>query len=385
MFKLQVIRSLKRAMQPAVTNVNVKFDVKVPKVSTTYECPSKLPNIYAGEKMVAYGLADVPKDQKSINGTATLSGEIRGKRFKHTVPFSSQLHPTEHTGTYPAHRLAAKALVTDWQDAGKSKETITSLSIESSVISKYTAFIAVDEETAAPVEGALQTWDVRASPYYDHASLASSSFLFQKKAVKSRGRGGAVLGFGGASKGAKKKSKAYRSAPLAAAISTPKPEECLQMECEESESDDDDEEFSSTAHVMKRRSASAPRRMKQELPMPCPSVNFRVEHSERPADVLSSLIAAQQADGSWKLDSFLATILSKTMKKIEEACPVKLEKGGAMVWATVLVLTILETKCKGQQEEWELIAMKADKWLKKQVLPSGTDISILKSAAKTLM
>ena len=64
---------------------------------------------------------------------------------------------------YPVHRLAAKALIADWQDAGRSEEDVVSLSVESSVISSHTAFIAIDEENSKPVEGALQTWDIKSN------------------------------------------------------------------------------------------------------------------------------------------------------------------------------------------------------------------------------
>ena len=102
--------------------------------------------------------------------------------------------------------------------------------------------------------------------------------------------------------------------------------------------------------------------------------------------VLDSLIAAQQADGSWNLDPFLSAMLSKSLKEIEDACPVKVEGRALNVaWATVLVLAILVTRCKNQQEEWELIAIKAERWLKRQVLPEGVDINWLKSSAQTLI
>ena len=56
-----------------------------------------------------------------------------------------------------------KALISDWQKLGsKPAEDIVKLSMEASVVSSYTAFVAVDEENSEPVRGALQTWDIRA-------------------------------------------------------------------------------------------------------------------------------------------------------------------------------------------------------------------------------
>ena len=109
--------------------------------------------------------------------------------------------------------------------------------------------------------------------------------------------------------------------------------------------------------------------------------------AESPPDILSSLIEAQQADGSWLLSSTLSQILSKTTQEVELACPVALKESPVVgvVWATVLVLVILEKKCKSQRDEWELIAMKANKWLKKQTLPKGVELSKFHESAHSLL
>ena len=60
------------------------------------------------------------------------------------------------------HHLAAKDLIKDWESEQKEKKSIVDLSIESCVISSYTAFIAIDEESSEPVSGAMKTYDIRA-------------------------------------------------------------------------------------------------------------------------------------------------------------------------------------------------------------------------------
>ena len=76
--------------------------------------------------------------------------------------------------------------------------------------------------------------------------------------------------------------------------------------------------------------------------------------------------------------------MAKSQKAIQGACPVKSDELVAVVWATVLILTLLKKKYSSQEEEWELIAMKAESWLKKQVLPSGVSIQDFYSAAQVL-
>ena len=51
---MQVIRSLKRALQPAVTDVSVEF--KVPPEFEVLQSPKNLPPVFNGEKMVVYAI-----------------------------------------------------------------------------------------------------------------------------------------------------------------------------------------------------------------------------------------------------------------------------------------------------------------------------------------
>ena len=56
----------------------------------------------------------------------------------------------------------------------------------------------------------------------------------------------------------------------------------------------------------------------------------------------------------------------------------------AMVWATVFVLSLLRSKYSSQQEEWELVAMKAETWVKRQTLPPGVSLEDLYKAAEKI-
>ena len=70
------------------------------------------------------------------------------------------------------------------------------------------------------------------------------------------------------------------------------------------------------------------------------------------------------------------------MAAIKCDCPIECKGIVATLWATVLILTLLRKKYSSQQDEWELIAMKAKSWMKKQALPSGIivqDFTLLQS------
>lgn len=65
----------------------------------------------------------------------------------------------------------------------------------------------------------------------------------------------------------------------------------------------------------------------------------------------------------------------------EELAKLDLESSS---WATSVALAWLEHHCAGFFEEWELVAAKADFWLKCQSLPEGVDRPGLKAAARQL-
>ncbi|XP_042314499.1 von Willebrand factor A domain-containing protein 5B2 [Sceloporus undulatus] len=56
----------------------------------------------------------------------------------------------------------------------------------------------------------------------------------------------------------------------------------------------------------------------------------------------------------------------------------------SMSWATAVALAWLEHRSAGFFVEWELLAAKADAWLRVQQLPEGVDVSALKGAARQL-
>ncbi|XP_014795333.1 PREDICTED: von Willebrand factor A domain-containing protein 5B2 isoform X2 [Calidris pugnax] len=72
---------------------------------------------------------------------------------------------------------------------------------------------------------------------------------------------------------------------------------------------------------------------------------------------------------------------SETGVSLQDAGPEDLESTS---WATAVALAWLEHRCAGFFEEWELVAAKADAWLRAQQLPPGVDVGCLKGAARHL-
>ena len=343
-----------------MTDVVVEF--KVPGDYVVQQSPQNLPPVYSGEKMVVYGVLThkgSPKDQ-TITGKAILKGQILGKKMEHSVPFTFNPVVTSSPSLPTIHHLAAKSLIKDWQDQGKSKEEIVKLSIESSVISSHTAFIAVDEENSEPVAGAMKTWDIT-TPYYPRYPIGMARGGF-------RGGGG-----GGAKRFLVSRSSAAYSSPVAR-----KKEKKKAVAKKKS--------------AAPKKSASSSRSRQAVSDMDLSRVRSRSRSRSRspsPVDKsshgdLNSIITAQQANGSWSLNTALACMQDKSETEIKSTCPTECKDIVAAVWATVLILTLLRKKYSSQQDEWELIAMKAESWVKKQTLPSGVTIQDFYSAAEQL-
>ena len=153
----QVISSLKKALQPSVTDVKLTFSV--PPGVNVLQSPNKIPPVFNGDKLVMYGIL---KGGKAMTGTATLSGNILGRPMEHVIEFS--VTGGESSNDMPVvHQLAAKGLIRDWEGEGdKKKDDIIKMSTESGVVSSYTAYVAIDEEQDKPIAGALKTWDLTA-------------------------------------------------------------------------------------------------------------------------------------------------------------------------------------------------------------------------------
>ena len=373
-----MIRSLKRALQPAVTDVSLEF--KVDGKAEVLQSPRSLPPIFSGEKLVAYGVLKTKSDQ--ITGKATLKGKLLGSMISHSLPFASKPSSGEVSSVQTIHHLAAKALIKDWQREGKGKGEIVKLSTETSVISSHTAFIAIDEDNSKPIEGALKTWDVQT-----HYAM-SMSF-----GARRAPRGGRAAG---KMMPKRKKGSMAASGPppppmmmslsaagpppppmmmsLSAAGPPPPPSMPIQHEMLSSDAlESSDEEEGMVLNSSPMRKAA-----------PKPSKQKRISITT-PEVTLSSIIAAQQADGSWKMNQVLARFLGKTLQDVEAACPTDCKGMLATVWATLLILKLLQTKYVDEQDEWELVGLKAESWTKKQSLPGGVTLTEMQTAAKSLL
>ena len=179
-----------------MTDLEVSFDVT--SGFDALEAPDKLPTIFNGDKTVIYGIfrskaASDPLLKAGVSGTATMKGKVLGVSFEHTIPFEIPARSdSPDSDSFPmpiVHHLSAKSLIHDWEHKegwastapeSECKKEIIRVSIESSVVSAHTAYIAVDEDQDKPIEGAIQTWDLSAT-----MAASEGGWGYEGTAVKS--------------------------------------------------------------------------------------------------------------------------------------------------------------------------------------------------------
>lgn len=180
MHSLQVIRVLKKALQPALTRIEIKL---APQSLEFVQSPCVIPPIFKGERLVIYGFLK-NKSSCQRSATCTLQGQFLGELVQHQIDFSFDTAPSSGFELPIVHQLAAKRLLKDWED-GKGLASLSStqkktkaveLSIKSGVVCASTAFIAINEEEQKPIKGAIVVWDLQAS---EPASCLHTSYLPQ--------------------------------------------------------------------------------------------------------------------------------------------------------------------------------------------------------------
>ena len=96
----------------------------------------------------------------------------------------------------------------------------------------------------------------------------------------------------------------------------------------------------------------------------------------------SFIVSLQQANGSWLLNDQLAGVMSKSVEELKSCCPISSDDTMmANIWATLVVIELLKKKYPSMLDELELVIMKAEQWLSKQVLPSGINLTTMRESA----
>ncbi|KAK6467762.1 von Willebrand factor A domain-containing protein 5A-like [Huso huso] len=270
----KVMQSLRFALQPAVNNIVLNWDVPAGlEVVPVSETPKVL---FRGHRSILYAQLKGKFDESAV-GLASLQYSLGDEPHKTEISF--KLQSDKHTGL-TTHRLAARTLICSLEEGGsvegegedkeKVKERVVKISTEARVISTHTAFIAVNKDLNQAVQGPLihrNMWPQRRSL---RGQALSYSFMPQ-----------------------------------------------VEMLC-----DDQSDMFCGDVMYMD----SGFNAMSYDT----------APDAEVKEDPMLTLISLQKADGSWELNESLVSVFEK--KEQEAISKMPAEVSDKAVWATVLAL-----------------------------------------------
>ncbi|KAK5929143.1 hypothetical protein CgunFtcFv8_010402 [Champsocephalus gunnari] len=154
----KVMQSLRFALQPAVVDISVKWDL--PKEVSVSVLSPPITSLFQGQRSLIYAQL-TGQSPEAAEGSVTVKYSLAGHPSQNKLHFS--LKPAEDSGLM-VHRLAARTLIRSLEmeemerrgqpDEGVEKKVVE-LSVQSGVSSTFTAFIAVNKGNGETIQGPL--------------------------------------------------------------------------------------------------------------------------------------------------------------------------------------------------------------------------------------
>nr|XP_048273030.1 von Willebrand factor A domain-containing protein 5A-like isoform X2 [Myodes glareolus] len=153
----KALGSLKSALNSSVGDISLSW-ILPPGLSASMLSPEHAV-IFRGQRLIIYARLNGTMPQVESSGEVCLKYTLQGKSLENRVTFSLQPKANK---SFTIHRLAAKSLI-QRKDLGShetsegEKEDVVNISIQSGVLSSFTAFIAINKDLNQPVQGPLAT------------------------------------------------------------------------------------------------------------------------------------------------------------------------------------------------------------------------------------
>ncbi|XP_031719733.1 von Willebrand factor A domain-containing protein 5A-like [Anarrhichthys ocellatus] len=346
----KVIQSLLFALQPAVVDISVNWDL--PKeVSVTVLSPP-ITTLFQGHRSLVYAQL-TGQFSEAAAACVTVKYSMAGHPFQNQLHFS--LRPAEDTGRLTVHRLAARTLIRSLEmeervcrgkEDGGVKEVVE-LSVQSGVSSAFTAFIAVNKDNGEVIRGPLVRRNVPTCGEVFCCEIMFCCVDMTEECTDSQPRDDSCNVFFSASQPTKGRWKRFFSAQIKKLHAFWKPQTKSMDQPPQYKSDD-----GSSGSVNSGLDVS-----------PSSLLDGCSLHKQPPKAPFQHLVSLQKGSGCWVLDSALAAALGKTSGEVENAKPASVNKE---VWGTILAVIWLHGFEMDAQEEWQLLAMKAVSWLRAQ-------------------
>ncbi|XP_041660276.1 von Willebrand factor A domain-containing protein 5A-like isoform X2 [Cheilinus undulatus] len=350
----KVMQSLRYALQPAVIDVSVSWDL--PKNVSVSVLSPPITALFQGQRSLVYAQlsGQIPE---AAEGSVTVKYTLAGQLLQNQFNFS--LKPAEDSGL-TVHRLAARALIRslemenreskDQQDESVKKKVVE-LSVQSGVSSAFTAFVAVNKGDGEAIQGPLVRRNVpramymasmsrhhrrsRGPPKMLHEVPRSLQMAYNSFSADAPGGGRSFFYEGSTTR--EKSRKKWKLSLKCQDSSTKKSKE-PGVACWIGDLYESGDSFDSVS--MCKSQTEGP-----------------------PMDPLLQLVSLQKASGCWDLAPDLAAAVGKTSEEVEKQKPASVSQE---VWATILSLIWLHGFKMDSKDEWELLAMKAVSWLQAQ-------------------
>ncbi|KAK5607535.1 hypothetical protein CRENBAI_016814 [Crenichthys baileyi] len=158
----KVMESLRLALDPAVVDISITWDLPKGMSATVLSPPIK--SLFQGQRSVVYSQVS-GKISEASEGRVKVKYSLAGHLSTNQLHFS--LKPAEDTGL-TVHRLAARTLIRSLEmkmreprgDHKDIKKEVVQLSVQSGVSSSLTAFIAVNKAKNKAIQGPLVSRNV---------------------------------------------------------------------------------------------------------------------------------------------------------------------------------------------------------------------------------
>ncbi|XP_032401497.1 von Willebrand factor A domain-containing protein 5A-like isoform X3 [Xiphophorus hellerii] len=349
----KVMQSLRFALQPAVNDISVSWDL--PKGVSATVLSQPITAIFQGQRSLIYAQLTGPSSEEA-DGSVTVKYSLAGHPSQNQLHFN--LKPAEDSGL-TVHRLAARTVIRSMESEERTrrghqdeemKKKVVELSIQSGVSSCFTAFIAVNKDSGQAVQGPL----VRRNVPTDMPSLSRHyNYICHYTPPDDEDEDEDAMAT------SQRSCYKYRHAPR-------------------DNTNDTSQRSWYMPSLFRRDNRSLclenSGSYRHEEPIDCngaigswEDVSALSDDDEQPhKDPLLQLVSLQNASGSWMLHEALAAVLGKTKEEVEKAKP---ELVNNEVWASILALIWLHGFKMDAKEEWELLAMKAASWIKAQNAP----------------
>ena len=399
-----------------------------------HQSPSSLPPLFIGDRLVVYGVLKASENaNEGDDNEVRLEGMLgNNEKVQHLVKFSAPPITVGHRGSALLHQLAAKSFIQEKQDGyserndvqknEEAKYSTISISKSANVVSKFTSFVAVDKDTNQPVSGPLRKYFVPLSP----ACVPMPLTIMRSMAMPV----GSFIG--GDASPFQPTCSTYKpmpteqcslppdlssfmvtprnslicggASPLQPTYSTLKPRRPVQYSLPPlyhasscGPPPNKKGRFDSTGFkAVPEREAPTQRFnwILQEIHASShrslndfPPGSGSILQKKKDSPPVVALVTLQKASGSWDLTDQLVSLCGTSRDALIKGCPKEIAVDtaeGKLLWATALALVLLMGNFLDQKDEWEMIAEKGSKWMKKH-LPAGVKYeNVLEAAATTV-